>query len=192
MLSVSYFILSCFSVRRTKRRAHRALTPYPSPTCNFVCLWWYSYSMWLPPFPIYDCLGWHNSRVAELRRKTIVLMSINTWHGSPVKRWLAILQTVFYECVFIPLRIYPKGSIKQNTALVRTKAWSRTGDKPVTVMAWFTGTYIFLIWVIITSGIGFMMTSLNWNIFRVTGLLWRESTGHRWIPLTETRDTELW
>ena len=28
-----------------------------------------------------------------------------------------------------------------------------------------------------------MMTSLNGNIFRVTGPLLRESTGHRWIPL---------
>ena len=26
------------------------------------------------------------------------------------------------------------------------------------------------------------MTSSNGNIFRVTGLLWGESTGHRWIP----------
>ena len=29
----------------------------------------------------------------------------------------------------------------------------------------------------------FIMTSSNWNIFRVTGLLLGESTGHRWIPL---------
>ena len=30
-----------------------------------------------------------------------------------------------------------------------------------------------------------MMTSWNGNVFRVTGLLWGESTGHRWIPLTK-------
>ena len=28
-----------------------------------------------------------------------------------------------------------------------------------------------------------MITSSNGNIFRVTGTLWGESTGHRWIPL---------
>ena len=28
-----------------------------------------------------------------------------------------------------------------------------------------------------------MSTSSNGNIFRVTGRLWREFTGHRWIPL---------
>ena len=31
-----------------------------------------------------------------------------------------------------------------------------------------------------------MMTSSTGSIFRVTGSFWRESTGHRWIPLTRT------
>ena len=37
-----------------------------------------------------------------------------------------------------------------------------------------------------------MKTSSNGNIFRVSGPLLRESTGDRWIPLTKTRDVELW
>ena len=37
-----------------------------------------------------------------------------------------------------------------------------------------------------------MMTSSNGNIFRVTGLLWGEFTGDRWIPLTKANDAELW
>ena len=37
-----------------------------------------------------------------------------------------------------------------------------------------------------------MMTSLNENIFRVTGLLCGEFTGHRSIPLTKASDAELW
>ena len=37
-----------------------------------------------------------------------------------------------------------------------------------------------------------MMMSSNENIFRVTGPLWGESTGHRWIPLTKVSDTEPW
>ena len=36
------------------------------------------------------------------------------------------------------------------------------------------------------------MTSLNGNIFRVTGPLWGESTGHRWIPLKKGSDAEIW
>ena len=37
-----------------------------------------------------------------------------------------------------------------------------------------------------------MMTSSNGNIFRVTGPLWGEFTGHRWIPLIKANDAELW
>ena len=36
------------------------------------------------------------------------------------------------------------------------------------------------------------MTSSNGNILRVTGHLWGESTGHRWIPLTTASGVELW
>ena len=38
----------------------------------------------------------------------------------------------------------------------------------------------------------FMITSSNWNIFRVTGPLCREFTGRWWIPRTKASDAELW
>ena len=37
-----------------------------------------------------------------------------------------------------------------------------------------------------------MMTSWNGHIFRVTGHLWGEFTGHWWITLTKGSDAELW
>ena len=37
-----------------------------------------------------------------------------------------------------------------------------------------------------------MMTSPNGNIFRVNSPLCGEVTGHRWIPLREASDAELW
>ena len=37
----------------------------------------------------------------------------------------------------------------------------------------------------------FMVTSSNGNIFRVTGPMCGEFTGHRWIPLTKATDAEL-
>ena len=37
-----------------------------------------------------------------------------------------------------------------------------------------------------------MMTSWNGNIFRVTGPLCGELTGHRWIHLAKASDSELW
>ena len=36
------------------------------------------------------------------------------------------------------------------------------------------------------------MTTANGNIFRVSGPLWGEFTGHLWIPLTKATDAELW
>ena len=36
------------------------------------------------------------------------------------------------------------------------------------------------------------MTSSNGNLFRVTGPLCGEITGHRWIPLTKASEAELW
>ena len=38
----------------------------------------------------------------------------------------------------------------------------------------------------------FMITSSNRNFFHVTGLLLGESTSHRWMPLIESSDPELW
>ena len=35
------------------------------------------------------------------------------------------------------------------------------------------------------------MASSNGNIFRVTGPLWGESTGDRWIPITKASGAEL-
>ena len=37
-----------------------------------------------------------------------------------------------------------------------------------------------------------MMTTSNGHIFRITGPLCGEFTGHRWIPLTKAIDAELW
>ena len=37
-----------------------------------------------------------------------------------------------------------------------------------------------------------MITSSNGNIFRVTGHMYGEFTGHRWIPRTKASDAELW
>ena len=42
------------------------------------------------------------------------------------------------------------------------------------------------------AGSVYMMTSSNRNIFRVTGLMWGESIGHLWIPLTKASDVDLW
>ena len=47
------------------------------------------------------------------------------------------------------------------------------------------------LWEYIPWEIHTMMTSSNGNIFRVTGPLCGEFTGHLWIPLTKASDAEL-
>ena len=42
------------------------------------------------------------------------------------------------------------------------------------------------------SSISYMTASSNGNIFHVTGLLWEESTGHRWILVTKASDAEFY
>ena len=73
-------------------------------------------------------------------------------------------------------------------------AWRRPGDKPLSgPMMVSLLTHICVTrpqWVNVgnepivssASEMTFMMTSPNENIFRVTGPLCRELTGHRWIP----------
>ena len=51
---------------------------------------------------------------------------------------------------------------------------------------------IFLLtWHWMSSWISMMMPS-NGTIFCVTGPLWGEFTGHRWIPITQASDAEFW
>ena len=54
-----------------------------------------------------------------------------------------------------------------------------------------TGCWQILSFKILTQAINMMMSS-NDNIFRVTGLLCGEFTGHRWIPCTKVSEAELW
>ena len=42
------------------------------------------------------------------------------------------------------------------------------------------------------TGFVFMMTSSNGNIYCVTGPLWAEFHGHRWIPLIKASDVGFW
>ena len=52
--------------------------------------------------------------------------------------------------------------------------------------------WLMMPWLLASAEVMIMMTSSNGNIFRVTGPLWGESTGHRWIIFTKASDMELW
>ena len=46
--------------------------------------------------------------------------------------------------------------------------------------------------LLLLRGSVLMMMLLNGNIFRVSGPLWGESAGHRYIPVTKLSDSEFW
>ena len=66
----------------------------------------------------------------------------------------------------------------------------RVGNPPVTGGSPHKGP-VELPWTIEAKS-EHMMTSSNGNVFRVTGPLFGEFTGHRWIPRTKAIDAELW
>ena len=105
-------------------------------------------------------------------------------------------------CILIKfsLKYVRKGPIDNNRALVQIMAWRRSGDKPVSEAIMISlPTHICVTWpqwvetndpvmeikrfpyycpFVMGYHRSSMMTSLNGNIFRVTGPLWGESTGH--------------
>ena len=67
--------------------------------------------------------------------------------------------------------------ILQNNKLIQEPSvWLCSSGKKLSLTQWWTGS---------------MMTSSNGNIFRITGHLCGEFTGHRWIPRTKASDAEL-
>ena len=58
---------------------------------------------------------------------------------------------------------------------------------PVFLFGWLRDSHFYPIW---HSCGPLVMTSSNGKIFRVTGFLWGEFTGHRWIPFTKARATQ--
>ena len=47
-------------------------------------------------------------------------------------------------------------------------------------------------WHRLQMSCNYMIMSSNGNIFRITDLFWKETTGYRWISLTKANDAELW
>ena len=69
-----------------------------------------------------------------------------------------------------------------NCVHVMTLPWCASNSVSLQVVVLSAPQLIKGIWMV---AIATTMTSSNGNIFRVTGLLWREFTGDRWIPLNK-------
>ena len=86
----------------------------------------------------------------------------------------------------ISLKFVPKGTINNIPALIQMMAWRRPGDKPLSEPMMFS--LLTHIWVTRPQSvkcIHYMMASWHGTAFRISGLLWKESSGHRLISLTK-------
>ena len=107
----------------------------------------------------------------------------------------------------ISLEFVPRGPINNIRSLVQLMAWRRSGrwissqwicDAESVVLSWLSWVNIARLKLHTFYGliaklyVRIIMTSSNGSIFRVTGPLWGEFTGLRWIPLTKACDAELW
>ena len=136
-----------------------------------TCLWKYEIqwpthmptsTAWVIIYIPYKCLGCNYLSMPSLIHIEICIGY--SWHT-----WITIENHYFNVCIQIQIslwRLYLIGNF--NLAPVCLVGWHRK----------VPGTY--------------MMTSSNGNIFRVTGLLCGEFTGHRWIPFTKASGAELW
>ena len=64
------------------------------------------------------------------------------------------------------------------------------GIKSVTITQMQSKNCVYDYWDVLQSPIEIMTTS-NGNIFRITGPLWQESTGDRWIPFTRVNNADF-
>ena len=72
--------------------------------------------------------------------------------------------------------------------------WSKDGKHPNNMpLDWWHKQPVTMVHILFYIFLGtLIMTSSSGNIFRVTGPLCGEYTGHRWIPLTKASDAERW
>ena len=100
-------------------------------------------------------------------------------------------------------RIFPQfGRFRTTVTPVWIHTWlwndaqSSYQTPQICLVMFFLSMLLFCLLLFICSSIlllsSLMMTSSNGHLYRVTGPLWGEFTGHLRIPLTKASDAELW
>ena len=110
-------------------------------------------------------------------------------HIQPLLTYLIISKN--HECLFksYPQSIYVAIGPCMGSILPREISQTSSGNR-----TWISNYIHVKQWGIVAYPClhSDMMTSLNRNIFSVTGPLCGEITGCRWIPLTKASDAQLW
>ena len=152
----------------------------------------------------------HRTRASENVVSTLRPRQNGRHFPDDIFKWFCLNEN-FSVAIKISLNFVPKGPINNIPTLVQIMAWRRPGYKslsePMTVSLpthicvtrpqwakltgnrtqWNSTRRVHNYWKSCS-----MITSSNRNSFRVTGPLWGETTGHRWIPLTKASEAELW
>ena len=113
--------------------------------------------------------------IAEARNGTSSYMK-----SSHIFHWM-------FKCLLIKLGIMPgKVCVHMNVVFTDVKKFLACSTQMYSLLGfcWHFGDNV--------HACQSMMTSSNGNIFRVTGHLYGEFTGSRWIPHTKASDAELW
>ena len=95
-----------------------------------------------------------------------------------IDRWLLLAGTIVYQSELLSIAVFQD----KHMGLIPV----RIGF----IILAHAAPFALVGWLLVTTKT--MVTSSNGNIFHVTGPLWGESIGQRWIPLTKASDAELW
>ena len=177
---------------------------------------------WLKCGPILPALGRFRARLGMYIRMILTRIGVYLsrkvccWHAPSgaafvMHTWSVPTahKSVSWRCFCIYMQCYPGGQYRVSGLLNALRAefinfntivvfvifrycndpskWSSSTRK-----TWIGYLSLLVPWLRHTERLAIMMTSSKGNMFRVTGPLWGESTGHRWIPLTKTSDAVLW
>ena len=186
----------------TKRRATSSLQMYwhrngarPSATTILTHIWINCRMKRSATCVSQNKLWTHWGRVPHISHYLNRCWDIVNWTlRSKLERNLDRNSYIFYQqkCVFenvvseMAAILSREGWVKQTVSVLLANCSTHISACYPLVLVAFAGL------LFIKACMRHMMTSSNGNFFRVTGPLWRESTGHRWIPLTKARDAECW
>ena len=125
-------------------------------------------------FPDTGCVAFHNDRD--------IVVYVN----------VVIYPNLCFPCIPHRLKDHLKISLFYNNLLITCvhKLWCPT-KQARGIVCKNIDKCRFNCTVFVIKYISAIMMSSNGNIFRVTGPLWGEFTGHRWIPGTKASDAEL-
>ena len=117
--------------------------------------------------------------------------TLHSYHNFPAGSRQAARGNRFCETSLLCHSMWKERLVLSATIIQLNRTWKEIPWVPIciTMILFFKSRFLGSLESYLVKQ--FMMI-LNGNVFRITGPLWEESTGHRWIPLTKASDAKLW